>query len=339
MKSGYPILILSILLFIGCAQKLTVKSLEPAKVSDKAVKNVAVDDFKNDTISLKANIKSALSEVQFNNKPYFTVVNRDATDKILKEQKLQDSGLVNNKGEEEYFLSDISSIITGEILNKGYSYSIYTKQKTNYQKCVKYDKKKRCEEYAKYKVYCKKYFYSVNANISITKTKNSDIIFSKSFSKNSSQFRCEDENIQLYTKQYMYEKLAKTIAKEFVSYISPNYRYIQLPLIDKEDIKYNNQQSNMLKKALKLIDMKDIEGANQILQNLVKSTKRKSATALYNLALTYEYLEDLQKAALNYQMAKNITLLNDMNEDIIFSANRIKKVIDNQNKALRQIEQ
>lgn len=341
MLKNFIVLVLLGLFFTACSQKVTVKALVPAQIGDKDIKNVAIELFKNDDISLSSNINSKMRDVIFDDKKYFNIVNRVDAKKILDEQKLQDSGLVNNKGEELYGLSDISAIIGGEVNSKTYNKRRYTEQRTDYNTCIQYrkakDGKEYCALYRKYNVWCESHSYSVSADVKITRVSNSDIIFSKNFVKNTSQNRCSDSTKSLSSKQTIYELLSQNIADEFVTYISPRYKYLSLTLIEDEDIDYTNTQENMLENSLKLIELKDIKIANKLLVRLVNSTKYQSSTALYNLGVTYEYLGELNKALSVYEKAKNITLLDDMDENIIKAVTRIKKSIEDKNKANEQI--
>ncbi len=331
-------LLFLIILFTGCSQKITLKTLIPASIDDKDIKNVSIENFKNDTVSLKDNISSQMNNITFNNNKYFNIVNRKDTDKILNEQKLQDSGLVNNTDDKYYGLSDINSIISGSINSKKYEKNQYYETRTDYDKCLRHSKdKKVCEKYYEYKVSCQSHIYSLNSNINITRVSNADIIFSKTFNVSTIQDKCNDENIRLISNSSVFNMLSKDISKQFVVLIAPSYKNITLELIDDEDIDYTDKQSKLLENALKLIELNDIQSANKILQQLVNLTKYQSSTALYNLAITYEYLNQYENANNTYQKAKNITIQNDMNELIIYSANRIKKVIENRDKAIKQI--
>lgn len=330
------------LLFSACSQKITVKALIPAPVGDKDIKNLSIDRFQNDDIALSHSINSKMADVKFDGKSYFNIVNREDTQKILDEQKLQDTGLVNNNGLNEYGLSDISSIISGKVNSKTYTKRSYFEQRTDYSTCVEYrvtkDNKKYCYAYRQYTVSCDMHSYSVSANIKITRVSNSDIIFSRTFLKSTDKRRCSDSAKALSSKQSVYELLAGSIAKEFVSFISPSYKYLSLTLIDDEDIDYTDAQEKMLENALKLIELKDIVSANELLKKLVNSTASQSSTALYDLGVTYEYLGDLEKAFEVYQKAKNITMQNDLDENIINAVNRIKRSIADSKLAKKQID-
>ena len=344
MFSFYKIIFLITLPFIfsACSQKITVKSLVPAQVGDRDIKNVSIVKFQNDTILLRDFINSQMSHVVFNGKNYFTIVNRDDVKMILKEQKLKNSGLINNNNESSYGLRDISSIISGKVNSKTYKKYDFFEKRIDYNTCVKYkiekNKKKYCTNYRTYKVLCYGYDYSISANIKITRVSNSDVIFSRTFIRTATQQNCQDQKTHILPAQSIYESLASSIAKEFVALISPSYRYVSLELIDDEDIDYTKSQKRMLKNALKLIELKDLTTANMLLEKLVSSTQSKSATALYDLGVTYEYLGKLNQALKVYKKAKMITLMNDMNKNIIQAVNRIKKAIKNKAIASKQID-
>jgi hypothetical protein len=122
MKYFYKTIFVVVMLaiFAGCSQKVTIRAIKPSVINDKDIKKISVEPFFNDNISLSSNIKSNISNVVFNNKKYFTLVNRHDKNKILKEQKLQDSGLVNTKASKLFELGEINSIITGKINSTSY---------------------------------------------------------------------------------------------------------------------------------------------------------------------------------------------------------------------------
>ena len=330
----------ALLLFVtGCAQKVKVKSIEPAKINDPAIKQVSIKKFTKDSVHLRESIMSQMDSVTFNNKKYFTIVNREDINTILKEQKLQDSGLVNNKGDEKYGLSDISSIISGNVTTKEKKDSQYKVKRTNYNECKEYSKDgKKCIQYYTYYVKCKKITYNLEANIKITKTSNADIILGKDFSASTYQQKCSDESNFLSSDGIIFSSLGKNIASDFVSFIAPSYTTTQVELLEDEDIDYSSKESKLLKNGLKLIELNDIQSANEIFMQLVESTKLKSETALYNLAVSYELLGMLDSADVYYTRAKNMTLKNDMNETIIKASKRIKTAIEKQKLAQAQIK-
>lgn len=98
MQNISKILIGGILLIFfgsGCAQKIQLKAIKSAEISDGAIKNIGVLPFANDTISQSVKIDSALNHATINGEKYFNVIDRVHLEKIMVEKKLNDSGLVD----------------------------------------------------------------------------------------------------------------------------------------------------------------------------------------------------------------------------------------------------
>lgn len=326
-------------IFSGCSQKVTVKSLKPALIDNQAIKKTAILSFKSDNYGLRESIISNMNKVVFDGKNYFSIVNREDTQKILKEQKLQDSGLVNLETFKQFGLSDVDSLITGKILLKDYSTNYYQKEKYNYKRCLRYsDDGKTCLVYKRYRVNCKQEIYHFSANITVTDIQNGDMIFTNRYDRDYTQDKCSNEYSRLLSSHQVYSLLAQNIAKEFVNTIAPTTQFQQIVVLEDEDIDYTDEQEIYLENGLKLLELGDYINANKVFSQLVASTNYKSAVALYNLALCFELKGDLTRANRYYQKAKDITILEEMDETIIKNATRIQRKIEQNNKALRQIK-
>ena len=332
-----------ILLFSACSSKITIKAIKPSVVSDKDIKDISIEKFTNDNISLAVNIESNMDKVIFNDKKYFNIVNRQNIDTILKEQKLQDSGLVNTKEHTFSGLANVSSIMTGKINSTNYSTTSFYEKRTNYNRCAEYKVskkgKKYCSRYVKYNVRCSSYDYVVDATISITKVSNSTLIYKENYSKNLTIKSCSDDSIIVPEPTTMYERISRNIANSFVLKVAPTYTYFSATIIDDEDIDYTTAQERLLKNGLKMIELNYIKKANDIFKELVVSTKYQSSTALYNLALTEESLDNLEEALKLYEKAQKISLANDINEDIILAVIRVTKTLKDKQKAMELINE
>lgn len=332
-------IIVTILFLNGCSSKITIKSIKPSLINDKDIKNIAINDFKNDTISLSSTIESTMNKVNFNGKKYFNIVNRKQSDTILKEQKLQDSGIVNIKESKNYGLEDISSIVTGIVNFANNSKDHFYVTRKDYNTCLKYKNKdkEQCIRYKQYRVLCTNHNFGLNTTITISKVSNSTIIFKENYNKKKTIQTCEDRsNIIPNTKQ-THISVAKNIANDFVSTISPTFQYFNVELREDEDIDYTNKEENLLENGLKMIELGHIKESKDIFEKLVDSTKSKSVTALYNLGSTYEYLGDLNIAYELYTKAYNISILNEIDKNILLALKRVKSNMINKNIANKQI--
>ena len=85
-------------LMSGCAQKIRIKALTPAEVGEMASKKkIAISKFKGDNIGLSGKIESKIAKHKLDKKRYFTVLNRKDISKVISEQKLQSSELMDER--------------------------------------------------------------------------------------------------------------------------------------------------------------------------------------------------------------------------------------------------
>ena len=327
--------------FNGCAQKTTIKTLKPSQVSDKSMKNISIDKFSNDTISLSANIHSYMNNVIFNDKKYFNIVNREDTNRILDEFAIKDSGLVDIKDEESFALADVNSIVTGKINSTNYSVQPFFIYRTNYSRCKDYtvskNGKRYCARYQKYTVVCHNHQYNVDATIKITKVMDASVLYNNNFNLTKSIETCMDSSKVTPQSSVVYKQISQQIAQQFISKISPSYQYFNVVLIEDEDIDYNSKQEQLLENGLKMVELNNMQGANNVFKMLVSSTSSQSSTALYNLAITEESLGNLEVAFELYKKAEDITLRYEIDENITKAVQRVRLTLRDKQKAMVQI--
>ena len=326
--------------FTACSQKVTIKALKPSSVEDSAIKKISIKTIRNDDILLTFNIQSKMSNVRFNNKPYFTIINRKATPSILQEQKLQDSGLANLSRNKQFEVGEVESILSGSINAKQYDKSEFYEKRTNHSKCIEYKDNKNKKECIKYEIYnaiCSNNTFTIRASLTINKVENTALIYSKNFHKQKVLKDCNDYKIELPPRNTVYNIISNEIANEFLQDISPSYEYFQVVLIDDSDIDYTDNQEKILDNALKLIEFNHLSKAELLLSRLVSSTKSKSSTALYNLGVVKEALGKLKEAYTLYKKAENISMLNNLDKNIMKAVQRIEESLVNNKRAMRQI--
>lgn len=326
--------IVIIYIFTGCATKIDIRALQPAKIGDPDIKQVSVSEFKNDSIAMKYTIISKMNKITFNGAKYFTVVNRDITNSILKEQRLQDSGIVaSNRNIQE--LKSVNAILSGTVNSKDYNKQFYYKEVIDYSRCVIYSNNK-CIRYARYNKKCENNQYDMDVIVFINKVSNGNTIYQRDFNKHKEIKRC-DYHGSIKSKYQVFKSMANSIADELIKDITPTYVYYNVEVIDKSDIDLNDKQNNLFKQAIKSIEDKNIKLANSIFKKLTFLTKHKSYAILYDYGLTFESLEDLEQALLFYKKAKSVSLEAQGNKNILSAITRVNKSLVNRQKAKKQI--
>ncbi len=345
MKVFKTIVIAIIALFIitGCAQKTTIKAVKAAKISDKSIKNIGVMKFNSDYIAQSSQIDSEIANVKFDNKNYFNLVDRKNLEKVLKEKRLNDSGLVKLiKRNRSKGLAQIETLVTGKVNVDDVAKSTYYEQRTDYNRCIQSKKDKKgnyyCIKYRTYSVRCKANTYSVNSKIKVIRVSDAKTLFTNNYSQSKKLKKCSDQSTVLPTRRDQNTKLAANIAKQFIIDIAPSYIYFTAELMDDPDIEYTKKNEAYLKSALALIKNKRIKRANKLLKSLVKDTKNRSYVALYNLAVTEESLGNVKTALALYKRAEDITLsIGEIEENIAFGINRAEKNLIELEKTKKQI--
>jgi len=310
----------------GCASQLTVTILQPAEIDINA-KNIAVLAFKNDhNIGLTGEIESALTEVRFEGKPYFTVINRRSINNVIREQKLQYSGLLNeNTSVEVGALLGAEALISGEITSN-------TKTDHSYQEKRWKCKKKSCYAYT---VNCIQRRIHLGVNIRIVNVTLGSVLYSKSVNRSNDWRHCSDDNRILPSKEEGALLIAQRITKNFVLKLKPHYINAKVTLLESEDIEYNEHQKSLLKYGLEYLRQKRFDKAEQLLTELLASTGFKSYVAAYDLGVVKEVQGQLLKAQGYYDLADRLQVkpVKEINQAVT----RVSDAIEKNTQAQRQV--
>lgn len=328
------VLILTAILFVSaCSTSTKIKYLEPAKVKGiSKLKRISVDNFKNDSLGLSGKIETRISQKSFNNKPYFTLVNRSHIKDILLEQKRQYSGITNGKNSVQLGeLIGAQAFITGKVHSKSYHDRTYYENRTE---CVD----KKCKEIRKYRVRCRERTIHLGANIKITNVENSKIIHTNTYNESGSWSSCTDDSYTVIPNpSQIWNRQANNIANQFVREITPNYSYREVELLDEPDIKYSKSQKELLSSGLAFIENNNLKKAEDFLKQLVFETHSRSYVANYNLGVIKEANGDYNKAKQLFTLAEN--LLKKPNDTVSGALNRINYVISKNKTAQQQLQE
>ncbi len=298
----FSVLIVAILMS-GCAQKVTIRVLEPAEIDRAATtKKIAVTEFKNDKVGLSSKIESNLSRYKIASKPFFTMVNRSDINKIIKEQKLQNSGLVDTSTIVEVGnLMGAEAIISGKVAKISSSDTRFYERRS---RCAD----QKCKELIYYKVRCTKRDISLSADIRMIDITVGDIIYSENLSKRASYKHCSDDSRSLPSKESVARNMATSMASNFTHKLTPHYKYIAVELLEDPDLDYDDTQEELLENALLYIEHNRLKKAENLLGRLVYSTNQQSYVALYNLGVVKEAQAEYLKAREYYTKADELTI-------------------------------
>ncbi len=332
MKSSHFLLTFAIALLLnGCAQKVTVKALEPAEINGAAnTKNIAVTPFHRDYVNLADKIEASISNQRIDAKPYFTVINRRDLNKVIKEQKIQNSGLIDESTAVEVGnLLGAQAIISGSVDAPTLHDDHYYVERT---KCKGEGKDRKCW---KVNVSCMKRTIGLSAQIRMINVSTGGIIYADSVHRQQRWSRCADDTKTLPSRQSGAQYLANSIASNFAYKLTPHYRHISVTLLEEPDMEYSDYQERLLENALLYIEQSRYDKAEQLLRKLLESTGSQSYVPLYDIGVIYEARGNFAEAQHYYKGADDLTI--EPVEEINLAVNRIQRLIEKEKIAQEQI--
>lgn len=321
------LLILSILLFFtACSPKISITTLQSSKVNNANIRQLAVVKFKNDAIGQTSSIEAQLANITFNQEPYFTLIQREELDLILKEKKLNDSALVDLDDLNDIRgLTQVKAFLMGEVVNSTMYKKVYFKRVQDFQRCLAYDKNKQCIQFPMILKRCQTNDYSVQTQIKVVEVITSDILFTQTYKENDTLSSCD--GAFLPSKEQHNTYLANLIAKKISKDLAPHYQTKYVTLLDELDISVSDNQELQFENALALLKQERYVTANEILQQLNFETNEQSLVILYNLALSYEALNEIEKANKLYIKAEQKSLKIGVIEEISEAIVRTQKTM------------
>ncbi len=332
MKALHLLLAVSVAIFVsGCAQKVTVKALEPAEINGAAnAKNIAVTPFHSDYVNLADKIEASISNQRIDGKPYFSVINRTDLNKIVQEQKVQNSGLIDTSTAVE-----VGNLLGAQAIISG-SVDVPTMHDDNYYvertKCSGKGEERKCW---KVRVACQQRTIGLSAQIRMIDVSTAGIIYADNVRRQKQWNHCADDTRTLPSKHSGSQYLANTIANEFAYKLTPHYRNISVVLLEEPDMEYSDQQEKLLENALLYIEQTRYDKAEQLLRRLMESTTSQSYVPFYNIGVIYEVRRNFSEAQHYYKAADELTI--EPVEEINVAVNRIQHLIEKEKIAQEQI--
>jgi len=322
--------ILIMLIMNGCAQKVNVRALEPAEIDRAAsTKKVAVANFSNDRVGLSGKIEAKLARFKIDNKSYFTIVSRNDFNRIVEEQKIQNSGLVNQKT-----VVDIGNLIGAQAIISG-NVGRATAQDTYFYERRSRCADKKCKELIYYKVRCKKRIVGLSAELRMVDVAQGDIIYADTMNRSKTYRHCSDDSRALPSREMVAQDLAESMASSFIYKLTPHYRNFRVVLLEDPDLDYNDEQERLLEVALTYIEQGRFDKAEQFLIQLIDSTDSQSYVAFYNLGVVKEAEGNYFEAKEYYENADNLMI--EPVEEINAAVIRINSLIDKSQRTQSQL--
>ena len=308
------LMLLSVLFVVNCSNPPRVKKevLMPARVDGlKQAKKIAFIKFEGDETGLyTGKIESYFRNIKVDGKPYFEVVEREALEKIIAEQKLSQSGLTDEK--DNITVGNISgadTLVLGSISEPRIDRVRTSEERTDFSTCVQYKKRKKklvCKRYRIYNVDCFQQSTGMQFNIKFVSVETATSNYQGNYSGSAQNYYCTDRGSQVSQqnlKDIAFEQGVSSMRKD----VAPFRQQVTIEMLDEDDgskLDDNDDALELFEKGLKMVENGNIDRGCTFFKQ-ASSKYAHSPAIYYNLGVCAELKSNLTQALSFYKAAQN----------------------------------
>jgi|GEM_PF-3196096 len=259
-------------------------------------------------------IESELSGIVVNSAPYFTVVDRNLTDKIIKEQKFSESMFANASSRVRFGqISGADSLFTGHISNK------FDTEKYS---------EKRTEDKKEYTVSCKKRTAVVSFNAKSTSVETGKVLFASGYSETVKSKACSGDGDSLATDQELAGKALGLISRSFQADVAPYLYNYKVELMEGDDSDMDESVEKFFDLGVTFAEKENFVSACKMFKK-AQGLYTESVAITYNNAVCAESVGDIDTARAFYEQAMTLTEDADELKLVMDSDERLKLRVSN----------
>lgn len=303
--------LLFMVLLTGCAPKISMCKLIPGGVTEAAqMKKIAVAPFDgNFGTEFSVELESSLASIRVNDAPFYEVVNRNALDKILEEQKLTMSGLVDTKSAVNLGkLLGAQGLYVGQITTAKYNDTPYKEDRSE---CVATNDKGKCVSWRSYTVNCTKRTAQLTVVPKLVDVETAKIAYSQTFNETEVAKGCRDTTAPKDGSQMLTE-LRNAVIRKIRLDVAPHTEIVEVKLLTDTDDITSEAAKEKLNQGMAFAKNNRMSRACEIWEE-AKSLAPSSISYLHNLAVCAEMNGNLELAqALLSEADKKLVKPNDI---------------------------
>jgi len=312
IKSGFN----SVTNYLTTAQ-MPLEEIKPARiVKMNDAKKIAVLNISGKNNTIENRVESLLSNIDLNDRQFFTLIDRNQIDQIIQEQKFSSNDLFDeNKTAKLGKLLGADTIITGSYVESRVETSSYQESRS---KCSD----KKCKKSYEYNVSCSKKKLTVDFTPKAVLVENGKILFTKTYSGVGTSKHCSDSSSPHSTSSELKAAAIDSIFSSLRLDVAPFSTTIKVDLIESDDSDLPDGAESLLDKGIKLAEHERYQRACDTFAK-AQSQFTASLAINYNNGLCHEINGDLDTAIAFYESAESTT---DDIEDLELVLNAFKRI-------------
>jgi len=329
-------LVLSFILFSCAPPAIKTTTLVPARFHEATkLKEIAVLPFDGPGgRDFAAEIEGTLASVNIDDKQYFTLVDRTKIEKVLSEQALSQTGVIDEATAAKVGkLVGAKGIYTGTVTARNVRDNHYSeKRQTCIKKAIEYDNKGRayegrCIQYKDYFVSCTRRDSIFAFTPKLIQVETGKIIYSNNLSGTATSSACSDSSEPLASEVDLLEKAKEAAKTAFKRDVAPNYVTLEVNLMESTDDIPSKEGKQKMEKAIDFAKHNRLDRACE-LWGEARILSPNSASLLYNLGVCAEVRGDFDNALELYKKADKA--LNKPDDRITAGIVRVSEAIKKQ---------
>jgi len=331
---SHLILLALILIPCGCATKIKTTALTPAKSHEAStLKRIAVLPFSGrGNSNLNADIEALLVKIQVNGKPYFSVIERESLNRIMKEQRLHLSGAVD----------EATAVKLGRLLGaEGMIFGTVTQNTTDDKhfssrgsECASRDKDGKCTSRRTYSVSCteRDAFFSFVPKVVNVGT--GQIVASETLTGHASDKACRDSGTLKGREELLVEAKDQALSR-FRLIMAPYNVSMEIVLIEGDDSNPPDEAEDRIERGIEWAKAGRMDRACELWHE-ASDIHPKGYAIPYLLGVCAETTGDLNEALTYYQKADRMTC--EPVEEINQALGRIRGRMDKEKRLEQQLQ-
>lgn len=338
------LLLLIAVFFSGCASSVKINMLKPAEHHQATLaKTIAVLPFSGPQgAEFAAELEGILGGISIDDRPFFTLVDRAAIDKIISEQKLSQSGLVDAKSAVQIGqMLGAEGIYTGAVTLAAATDSPYTERR---QVCIEREIKKddrgreyegRCLRYRFYNVNCTKRLAQFSVSPKLIEVATGKILYLNNLKGTAASAGCEDRTPVKGAAELL-EMAKNDVKRDFRKDIAPYYETREIVLMDSTTGIDSSTARDKLSQGIQFAAKGRMDNACE-LWGEANTLAPEAPSILYNLGVCAESRGDVEAALALYKKAEK--RLGKPEDHIVAAIARTSEQVKNQQKLKEQLKQ
>ncbi len=321
------LILFAALILLSCAPKISTEVMMPAKSPDATkLRRVIVFPFQgNYGKNATPAVENVLSSVYISGERYFTLLDRENLNKLMKEQKFQMSA------------ADMDTIVRfGKLIGAEGIYTGTANSKVDGNRY--FEQRTRCSKSGKscweVKVACLRKTAELVLEPKLVNVSTSEIMYADSIMRKAEDSKCDDDSYALMSDNELKNKVFTEAIDEFRKNVAPYGLTMKLEIMTDTDGITDNEARNMLKVGVEFAEAGRIDRACDIWSHGYTANPS-SLSLTYNMGLCQEVSGNFSEALGLYQKADSLT--SKPNKMIGLALTRVSEMMQNSNALMEQM--